>query len=316
MPRGEGLSGDTSRREWLKRGAVFLAGGLAWQGVEKFKKRPAEKPTLANVPETEPAKQPEKKAEVEKKPDHAKVVDLSNEKNEIPSELKGTAHSLNVQNEIANTDGLVRLNTEIEMKRLVRSTQNPNGILVEIPRGQNIGIDPYLAADGNFTYTTMGRKGIKKVKQERVGRKYKRDYCSAWTAEFLKDLARDYSLEFPKGPTLMVSSGVRPKDVQADLRSRLNNFNVSPRSVHPTGAAVDIVFGFEYEKALNGRSSNKRIYEGLPKSQRRWLEGRLILLKKLQIVEPEQEGRQPCYHVVVPRNYSQLVEKNKKDLYF
>jgi len=210
--------------------------------------------------------------------------------------------------------------------------------LVEVPRGKFLSIDPYLQMEGDFIYekkitTGRGRKRRVEIIQTQ-GRKYKRDYCLPWVAQFLQDLARDYAQEFPDGPSLKISSAIRPNDAQTDLSKRIGNRNVSSRSVHPTGAAIDIIWGREPKKRLDGSiiwqrdASNKIIrnedgdpiaeseYEALPKPQKRWLEGRLILLKKNGVVEPEQEGNQPCYHIAVPKNYADLLKRKHAQLYY
>jgi len=327
-----------SRRNFLiaAAGAAGL-GYLGEQRAEHLLKHPER--TGANMPPKPEVKNPYAETTIEKvehKPGQARVVDLSRETKRIPGELVGHRRSLDVQNEMADADRLRRLDTEDQMKALLKSKENPNGILVEIPRGKFIQVDPYVATEGDFTYTKTSGHGRNKTVQHLKGHKYRRDYCCAWTADFLRDLADDYGREFPNGPALMVSSGVRPWDVQRDLHDRLGNPNPSPRSIHPTGTAIDIVFDIEPKKYVDGlivwkkdsrgkilkdkhkNSIPETVYDGLPPAQKRWVEGRLIQFKRLpdHIIEPEQEGSEPCYHIAVPRAYKALAAKHKQKLYY
>ncbi|MCL5666733.1 MAG: DUF5715 family protein [Patescibacteria group bacterium] len=334
-----------SRREAVKL-AIMAAGGAVLENNLEKNLRQAEnasvKVPVTPVKRKEKVSQPTKKETLEIKAGHAKIVNLSQEAKLIPAELSGSRQSLDKQNKMADLDHLVRLESESGMKAYLkyyrdhqgRIKENSKGFLVELPKGKHLRADPYLGAEGNFTYQAATGKGKKKRTLELKGRKYRRDYCAQWTAQFLQDLAQDYGKEFPEGPALVVSSAVRPNDVQADLRGRIQNKNASRRSVHPTGAAIDLNWGRLFKRKLDGTAiwqkdsqGNIRrdrhgnpfpeiLQEELPLPQRRWVEGRLILLKKIGLIEPEQEGSQPCYHIMVPKAYGNLMEKHKKELYY
>lgn len=82
---------------------------------------------------------------------------------------------------------------------------------------------------------------------------------------------------------LVVTSLTRPHSRQPG--------NASPRSVHPTGMAVDL--------RRSGRASC-----------RRWLERTLLYLEDQNVLEATRERRPPHYHVAIfPRPYAGYVER-------
>jgi len=96
---------------------------------------------------------------------------------------------------------------------------------------------------------------------------------------FLSRLGRQY--RDACGETLVVTSLTRPTTRQPR--------NASPRSVHPTGMAVDL-----------RRSTNRYCRE--------WLESVLLHLEGRGVVEAVRERRPPHYHVAVyPRPYAEYV---------
>ena len=85
------------------------------------------------------------------------------------------------------------------------------------------------------------------------------------------------------GERLVVTSLTRPRSRQPG--------NASPRSVHPTGMAVDL--------RRSGRASC-----------RRWLEETLLFLEDQKVLEATRERRPPHYHVAIfPQPYAQYVER-------
>lgn len=85
------------------------------------------------------------------------------------------------------------------------------------------------------------------------------------------------------GERLVVTSLTRPRSRQPG--------NASPRSVHPTGMAVDL--------RRSGRASC-----------RRWLEETLLYLEDQKVLEATRERRPPHYHVAIfPRPYATYVER-------
>ena len=92
---------------------------------------------------------------------------------------------------------------------------------------------------------------------------------------FVERLAEKYSTAC--GERLVVTSLTRP--------SRYQPWNASPRSVHPTGMALDL------------RRTNNYVC-------RRWLERVLLDLEDLGILEASKERSPPHYHIaIVPRRY-------------
>jgi hypothetical protein len=84
------------------------------------------------------------------------------------------------------------------------------------------------------------------------------------------------------GEPLVVTSLTRPRANQPR--------NASPRSVHPTGMALDI------------RVSRSR-------ACRRWLESTLLSLERARVLEATRERRPPHYHVAIyPQQYQRYVE--------
>lgn len=84
------------------------------------------------------------------------------------------------------------------------------------------------------------------------------------------------------GEQLVVTSLTRPRRYQPR--------NASPRSVHPTGMALDL-----------RRPRNRRC--------RAWLEGVLLELEKKRVLEASRERRPPHYHLAVfPRPYERYVK--------
>lgn len=84
------------------------------------------------------------------------------------------------------------------------------------------------------------------------------------------------------GEKLVVTSLTRPRANQPR--------NASPRSVHPTGMALDI------------RLSRSR-------SCRRWLETTLLSLERARVLEATRERRPPHYHVAIyPQQYQRYVD--------
>ncbi len=97
---------------------------------------------------------------------------------------------------------------------------------------------------------------------------------------FLSRLGRQYREAC--GETLVVTSLTRPTTRQP--------WNASPRSVHPTGMAVDL-----------RRSTNR--------SCREWLESVLLHLEGEGVIEAVRERRPPHYHVAVfPQPYAEYVD--------
>ncbi len=116
-----------------------------------------------------------------------------------------------------------------------------------------------------------------------------RRYCRSWTLEFLQDISAAYYKEF--GEQIQVNSAVRTVLVQKKLRR--HNRNAAPEkgetaSSHLAGLTVDL---------------QRR---GMTKTQVKWVEDYMRPLKELGLIEPEEERRHWCFHVMVGGSYSEF----------
>src|SRR5207245_2248777 len=112
-------------------------------------------------------------------------------------------------------------------------------------------------------------------------------YCRPWTLEFVQDLSAAYYKEFHE--QIQVNSAVRTVIVQKKLRR--HNRNAAPEkgetaSSHLAGLTVDL---------------QRR---GMTKAQVKWIEEYLRPLKEMGLVEPEEERRHWCFHIMVAGSYS------------
>jgi hypothetical protein len=119
-----------------------------------------------------------------------------------------------------------------------------------------------------------------------------RRYCRSWTRDFLQDLGEAYYRQFHRPVT--ITSLVRTVDQQKKLRRR--NRNAGPEegetaSTHLTGVTFDLL---------------KR---GLTRAQHQWLEQYFLPFKEAGLVDPIEERRQPVFHVVVYKAYSDEQEQ-------
>jgi hypothetical protein len=114
-----------------------------------------------------------------------------------------------------------------------------------------------------------------------------RRFCRPWTRDFVDDLSEAYYHEFHA--QIQVNSAVRTVKVQKKLRR--HNRNAAPAegdtaSSHLAGITVDL---------------QRR---GLTKDEMRFVERYLFYLNALGLVEPEEERRHWCFHVMVSDRYS------------
>lgn len=115
-----------------------------------------------------------------------------------------------------------------------------------------------------------------------------RRFCRQWTMDFLTDISQAYYKEF--GDQIQVNSAVRTVLVQKKLRR--HNRNAAPESgetasSHLAGLTVDL---------------QRR---GLTKAQIKWIQDYMRPLKELGLIEPEEERRHWCFHVMVGGAYDQ-----------
>ncbi len=114
-----------------------------------------------------------------------------------------------------------------------------------------------------------------------------RRYCRPWTRDFVEDLSQAYYNQFHA--QIQVNSAVRTVMVQKKLRR--HNRNAAPAegdtaSSHLAGVTVDL---------------QRR---GMSKQQVRFVERYLFYLRELGLVEPEEERRHWCFHVMVSGRYA------------
>ena len=114
-----------------------------------------------------------------------------------------------------------------------------------------------------------------------------RKYARPVVIDFLHDLSTAYYERFQQ--PLTVTSAVRTVPQQRKLRR--HNSNAAPESgeaasSHLSGLTVDL-----------GKS-------GLTKPQHAWLEQYLKNLKDQNVIEPLEERRQACFHVMVFQQYN------------
>ena len=128
----------------------------------------------------------------------------------VPPPLKGSHDILVHQNEVADRDGLDRIQNDEDLLNM-----RNEGLLVSLPANNALQIDERLPED--------------------------RRYCRPWTAQFLATLARAYYAHFHS--PLQVNSAVRTVEFQQHLVHI--NGNAAPAegdtaSPHLTGQAIDI----------------------------------------------------------------------------
>src|SRR5713226_5350461 len=118
-----------------------------------------------------------------------------------------------------------------------------------------------------------------------------RRYCRPWTLDFVHDISEAYYKEFHQ--QIQVNSAVRTVLVQKKLRR--HNRNAAPEtgataSSHLAGLTVDL---------------QRR---GMTKTQVKWMEEYLRPLKEMGLIEPEEERRHWCFHIMVAGRYSEYRE--------
>src|SRR5438874_4239234 len=113
-----------------------------------------------------------------------------------------------------------------------------------------------------------------------------RRFCRPWTLDFVQDISEAYYKEFHE--QIQVNSAVRTVLVQKKLRR--HNRNAAPEtgetaSSHLAGLTVDL---------------QRR---GMSKAQVKWMEEYLRPLKEMGLIEPEEERRHWCFHIMVAGSY-------------
>jgi Family of unknown function (DUF5715) len=114
-----------------------------------------------------------------------------------------------------------------------------------------------------------------------------RRFCRPWTLDFVNDLSQAYYNRFHA--QIQLNSAVRTVTVQKKLRR--HNRNAAPAegdtaSSHLAGVTIDL---------------QRR---GMTKQQITWMEHYLFYMKALGLVEPEEERRHWCFHIMVSGLYT------------
>jgi hypothetical protein len=165
-------------------------------------------------------------------------------------------------------DSLIRQNEEIDR--------------IDLPRIQDDAELEALKASGALVPIEESES----LKIER-GLDPSRRFCRPWTRDFVVDLSEAYYRQFHA--RIQVNSAVRTVKGQKKLRH--HNRNAAPAegdtaSSHLAGVTVDL---------------QRR---GLSKDQIRFVERYLFYLNALGLVEPEEERRHWCFHVMVSNRYN------------
>lgn len=113
-----------------------------------------------------------------------------------------------------------------------------------------------------------------------------RRFCRPWTLDFVSDISVAYYKQFHQ--QIQVNSAVRTVLVQKKLRR--HNRNAAPESgetasSHLAGLTVDL---------------QRR---GMNKAEVKWMEDYMKPLKELGLIEPEEERRHWCFHIMVAGTY-------------
>jgi hypothetical protein len=164
--------------------------------------------------------------------------------------------------------------------------QNAEINRLDLPRIQNDTELEALKADGSLLEIRAGEMLRFDPRLDPTRR-----YCRSWTLDFVDDLSQAYYNRFHE--QIQVNSAVRTVMVQKKLRR--HNRNAAPAdgdtaSSHLAGVTVDL---------------QRR---GLNKDQVRWMERYLFYMKALGLVEPEEERRHWCFHIMVSGRYSEWRE--------
>jgi hypothetical protein len=164
--------------------------------------------------------------------------------------------------------------------------QNAEIDRLELPRIQNDTELEALKADGSLL-EIVANESLKIEPSLDPSRRY----CRPWTLDFVDDLSTAYYNRFHA--QIQVNSAVRTVKVQKKLRR--HNRNAAPAdgdtaSSHLAGVTVDL---------------QRR---GMTKEQSAWMEHYLFYMKALGLVEPEEERRHWCFHIMVSGHYSEWRE--------
>jgi hypothetical protein len=192
----------------------------------------------------------------------------------IAPTLKGSKKSMDAQNIEADREHLPRIKDAEKLKEY-----EEKGYFAQLPENSNLQVDPKLPA--------------------------LRRYALPWVDQFLLALGQAHSKAFPNAEKLTVTSAIRPLDVQEDL-IKGGNKNASTRSVHPTGAVVDICYG----EVFADRERRMPFYNGMSSREMAWMNHYLLNQMSRGRIIATRENKEPCYHIMVFRD-PLLIERIK-----
>jgi Family of unknown function (DUF5715) len=164
--------------------------------------------------------------------------------------------------------------------------QNAEIDRLELPRIQDDTELEALKADGSLV-AIVASESLKIEPSLDPSRRY----CRPWTLDFVNDLSQAYYNRFHA--QIQLNSAVRT--VKGQKKLRRHNRNAAPAegdtaSSHLAGVTVDL---------------QRR---GLTKDQIVWMEHYLFYMKALGLVEPEEERRHWCFHIMVSGHYAEWRE--------
>jgi hypothetical protein len=174
--------------------------------------------------------------------------------------LRGSKAVAKKQNMQADKERLTRIQDAKQLARFIKT-----GILVPLPENIGVRVDP------------------------RLDEQYR--YCRPWTAKFLEDFGKAYTVRFP-GERIQINSAVR--DIERQKALRRTNGNAAPikgetASSHPTASTVDIA----------KHEPNPKVYS----TRDEWVRDYLRQKRASGQIVVAEEFRQPVFHVMVFKNY-------------
>lgn len=171
------------------------------------------------------------------------------------SPLRGSLESLERQNALTQAEGLQRILDDQDLNNRIAEK-----LLVPLPEMGSLAINPGLPE----TYR----------------------YCRPWTADFLRDLAKEHEAEFHH--PVQVNSAVRTVEYQKRLMHVNGNAAAAEGDIvspHLTGSTIDI-----------GK-------HGMSRNELKWMRAWLLKLQVTGVIDVEEEFRQACFHITVYKSY-------------
>jgi hypothetical protein len=201
----------------------------------------------------------------------------------LPSQAFAVRHAVVHRTHHSRVRWLLRWNPMFRPSHESLLIQNAEIDRLDLPRIQDETELEALKADGSLVPIVPGE-----TLRIEHSLDPSRRFCRPWTRDFVDDLSQAYYNRFHE--QIQVNSAVRTVIVQKKLRR--HNRNAAPyegdtASSHLAGVTVDL---------------QRR---GMTKEQIRWMEHYLFYMKALGLVEPEEERRHWCFHIMVSGHYSE-----------